>query len=223
MTVSVIPLGYVREPYATATREKQTLKEYLRLMPGLLKSHPDFTRYLVSQLLYAMAGISPAAFFTTFAKEHLGASNQEVARFTAVIMATGIIANPFWGYMGDRRGNRRVVLIGSLCSLTAPLLAMVTPSVEIFYLVFVLSSAGMSGAGLGHFNLVMEFAPPREVATFIALSSLSVAPIRFIMPLVGGELVDRAGYLPIFIFSAIACLAATVLLLRVREPRASAG
>jgi len=222
LTISVIPLGLVREPAMPSGKEKKTLPEYLRQMPHLLKSHPDFARYLLSQALYAMAGIAPTAFFTTFAREHLGATDAQGARFTAVLMAAGIVANPFWGYMGDHGGNRRVVLLGSLCSLLAPLLAIFAPSLGVFYGVFVLSAIGMAGVGLGHFNLVMEFAPPQEVATFIALSSLAVAPIRFFLPLIGGKAVDWTGYTPIFILSTAACLISAILLLRVREPREKA-
>ncbi|HIE26919.1 TPA: MFS transporter [Candidatus Poribacteria bacterium] len=217
LTVSLLPLAIVREPIepfmARLDRRSQ-----LRSAVSVLRKDKDYRWYVCSQILYAFNEMG-AAFYTVYAINRLGASEADVAVFTAILMGTGIVTNPFWGYMADIFGNRKVLIFGTACALAAPVMAIALPALKFFYIVFVLNRLANTGVWLASYNIVMEFAPPRNVPTYSALRSTLMAPLRIVAPILGGFIADHIGYNVVFLISIVMTGIGLTTFFQFQEPR----
>jgi len=217
LTVTVLPIGFIDEPPSRVQARTSWFK-YFRDVGQIFKTHPNFKRYVYSQI-FVSAFEAILAFFTAYALDEMGATEANVAEFTAVLMAGQMIGEPFWGHQADRRGNRLVLLIniGLACAVTS--IAIITPSVGLFYAVFAVASFSRSGINIPGFNITMEFASPESLPTYVALRSSIIAPFRAVVPLIVGAIVGRVGYRSVFGGVAFLLLMGWVTMWRVREPR----
>ena len=217
LTITVLPIGFMDEP-PSQTQARTSGFKYFRNAGKLFKMDSHFKRFVYSQL-FVSAFEAILAFFTAYALDELGATAANVAEFTAVLMAGRMMGEPFWGYVADRRGNRLVLRINIGCAVAVTLLATVTPSIRLFYVVFALASFSQSGINIPGFNMTMEFAPPESLPTYMALRSSIIAPVRAVLPLIAGAVVGTIGYRSIFGWAALLTLIGWGFIWGVREPR----
>ncbi|MBW3623417.1 MAG: MFS transporter [Armatimonadetes bacterium] len=218
LAVTVVPLGWIREPKALDSPHHPNFRAYLSETKGILRRHPGYLRLIVADWLFAFAGTA-AAFYTVYAMSRFGAGPLAVGRFTMTLLAAGVIGGFVWGAVSDRFGNRRTLQFSAAFMLAAPLLALFAPSLLLFYAVFFLSGIAFSAFELGMFNITLEFAGETKVATFQGVRALAVAPARGLFPLLGGMLAKSVGYGWVFALSAAAAVAAILMLLAVPDPR----
>ncbi len=217
MTVSVLPLGTVREPEGAGTEDAQAAHPWhgsLRVWRG----SPGFRRFLRAQVAVAAAGLA-TPFFVLDAARRLHAGGA-VAGFTATLLLAAAFGGLGWGAWSDRAGNKHVLLASSLCLALAPMLAAVAPSATVYYVVFALAALGGSGVALAGNNIVLEYAgAAHDIPLHTALYNIVTALPRAAAPLLGGLLADRLGYGPVFALSAGLALIGLVLNLWAGEPR----
>src|SRR5438105_11946209 len=104
---------------------------------GLAASHALFCGTLMA-----------AAFYADFAIRRFAASPVTVAHFTAVSMAAQVVANLMLGWIGDRHGNRRALLVSSFAGAAAAAIAWRSPTIGWMYAVFALGRVATVGWGL---------------------------------------------------------------------------
>ncbi len=218
LTLGIAGFRYVRELPASEVPPYTPTVRYLRSAPAILRSDTQFGLFVLSHAVHSFAYMAPA-FYTVYALDRFNATPRTVALFTTVLMAASAIANPVLGLVADRYGNKLVLQIGMLLSVAGPLLAVLAPSLEWMYLVFVFNSIVMAGSSIGGFNLPLEFAPRPQVPTYTAVAMTGIAPIRALVPVIGGVIAGW-GYAPVFWISAVAsALGLALLTARVRDPR----
>lgn len=217
LAVSVVPLGFIREPAGKPPEERPHAGA--RQIARLLRADPAFARFVAAHVCYAIAGAAPA-FYTVYAIEHLGARPADAARFTAVVTASGVVANLAWGWASDHAGNRRVLIGSAACAVAAVLTALLAPSLAAFYAVFALQTAAGTGIGIGSWNMLMEFGPISAAPAYLAVHSCCTMPVMAVAPLAAGALVAPFGYRTVFTLALALAATATTLWLRTPEPRA---
>jgi len=217
LTVSLLPFIILKEP-SEPFLPKLNWRSQLRSASAILRQDKDYRWYVGSQILYAFNEMG-AAFYTVCAINRLNASEGDVAVFTAILMGTGIVTNPFWGYIADKFGNRKVLIFGTVSALATPLLAILSPSLTFFYLVFFLNRLASTGVWLASYNIVMEFAPPGSVPTYSALRSTLMAPLRIVAPILGGFIADSIGYNYVFLISIVMTGVGLMMFFKFQEPR----
>jgi len=218
LTLSILPLGLVREPPNEQTARPHRWFAYLGQLPQVLRSDRHFAQYLGAMALQAL-GLMGVAFYTVYALDTFQAPEKVAAQFTLMAMATRIVANPLWGHAIDHWGNRWVLVGGTLCLVLTPAAALAAPSVSFYYAVFALSALGSSAIGLASYTWIMEVAPSERVPTYISLGTTLLAPIKLAVPLFGGLLAEAAGYPAVFGLGLAASLASLPLVARLHEPR----
>ncbi|MBI3944827.1 MAG: MFS transporter [Armatimonadetes bacterium] len=216
LVATVVPLGFVREPDGEPLAEPPHAGP--RQITILLRADPAFGRFVASHICYALAGAAPA-FYTVYALEHLGATPTDVARFTAVLTGVTVLAYPLWGMLGDSGGNRRVVTAAAALASAGALLALLAPTLGLFYGVFAFQAAAACGIGLASGNMVLEFGPPARAPTYLAVHSSCTMPAMALAPVVAGAIAGALGYRGIFAAAAALALAASLGWARTAEPR----
>ena len=221
MTVSCLPLGFVREPVAPPrTEDDPHTGHYGRDAWFVWRSNTHFRRFLYGQIALTLASLA-VPFYVLYAQHHLHAGTSSVAGYTASLVLVTSFGGLAWGAWSDVSGNKIVLLASCGFAVAASVLALLAPTPLLFYSVFIALALALAGAGIAGNNIVMEYAgSPREIPLYTAMFNAVTALPRAAAPLLGGLLADHAGgYGSLFILSAVLGFLALLLTLRAADPR----
>jgi len=227
MVLSYAALTLTREPPAsTPPPPGVPLRAYLARIPGLLRRDRNMVWFLTARGC-GVVGVMSSGFFTVYALRVLAAPPWQVGVFTTMLLLGQITGNLVFGWLADRVGHRLVLATATAAGLVANAVALASPSLPVFRLVFVLDGVYDAAVAVSALNILLELAPAdEERPTYIGLGRTAQAPVAFAAPLTAGLLVDALGFRVLFALSACASLCALGLYAtRVRDPRhpATAG
>jgi MFS family permease len=221
MVLSYIALRFMREPPAASPPAPSVpLRAYLARIPDLLRRNRNMAWFLVARSFGAL-GVMSAGFFTVYALRVLGAPAWQVGVFTTLLLAGNLAANVIFGWLADRFGHRIVFAVGSAAALVANAVALASPSLDAFRIVFVLDGVYDAAISVSALNILLEMAPTEEERpTYVGLGRTALAPVAFAGPLAAGVLADTVGFVPVFALAMGSSLVALILFgARVHEPR----
>jgi MFS family permease len=213
--------GKQKEPPQTDLPEQRTFSMQFAKARAILREDVRFRRLVVFRALM-MLWFSGVPFYMLFAKERLGADTEQMGLFISWEFAGLISANLFWGFLSNRLGNR--VLIVTACALAAVvssvamLFELVAMPTWLFGMIFFLSAAVDSGAGIGGINYALEIVPEAERPTYVGLMNSLLAGALVLAALAGG-LRDVIGYVGLFGVTGVVSIGGLVLAVRMPEPR----
>ena len=219
--VSWVFLALNREPAKETPREKETVsaRQYWRRLPGVLRDHPNFGRYLLSRALITL-GAMGTAFYVVYARDTFKITDAFVANLTMTALISQTVSTPFMGWLADRLGHKLLMELGALVGVGAVLLVLLAPNVLWLYAVFALVNASASAMSVAAFGITMEFSDPEDLPTFEALAGTITAGPVILAPLLGGWLADAAGYNALFVVALAFGIAGWISARwGVREPR----
>lgn len=233
---SVVAFSLVREPPHDPQRHELTLQMEIARGPRLLRRDRDFRLLILSRVCDAVGGGLTVPYMAAFALQQLDAPEETVGLFLALQAGAGALSNLFWSYIGDKRGNRRLLILSAytavfpaavaLASLVIPATPLgmwfgvpVTLRLAVFSLAFIPQGCAMSGMTMGQTNYLLDIAPNRRRATYVAFSSLVGFPLAW-WPVAGALIIGGARYSLGFAVALLAAVATVVIVTRLREPRA---
>jgi MFS family permease len=202
----------------------QARRESLRVRIREMLAAPGYRRFLAVQALLIPATLG-LTFFGLFGRREFNLDLKAFGLLVVSDAAAPFIGNWFWGKWADRVGNRWVLVMAAVASLIAPVIALFAAyfgqqwSAVLVLGVFgaIVFALGIAGAGveLASKNFILELAPDAaRRPVYIAVNDTLVA-LPTMLLILGGTLIDRAGFTPLFIaigaFSAGAALLATTL------------
>ena len=216
--ISWIFIAQTREAPSPGRSETVSLLQYWKSLPVILKRDINFQRFLISQGFITCGGMA-WAFMAVFARQKWSLSDGHVGSFNVALLVGQAIGNLVFGYLGDRRGYKIVIVLSAFASLCTLPLALVSPVPELFYLIF-----GLRGLSAGGFfvasMIVLEMSVPEIRPTYIGFNNTLLGLLSMIMPMFGGVLADISGYPALMWVSMFFGLVGLLLIsLVVREPR----
>ncbi len=221
VTLGIAFTGFalIREPVYPIQRPVASWGEMFQRSRQLLQSSRDFQYMLLAQILFVI-GAALAPFFVVYARQELHVPAGMVGVFLSAQMIGAALSNLLWGWLGDRYGNRIVLLGVALSGMVAAVFALVTPLIaaELFTLVFLMMGATMSGMGIGYGNILLELAPTEVLPTCIALRDTVMAPFTLV-PIAVGALVQRVPYQWGFALGGLFMFLSLMVTWRLRDPR----
>jgi len=224
MALSYAALAVVREPATTGRSEAVALRAYLARIPALLGRDPNLAWFLAARA-FAVIGSMAGGFYTVHAIRAWDAPAAQAGVFTTLLFLGQMAGNAVFGWLADRRGHLLVIMMGLAATLAGNLVAITSPTLGAFGVVFVMMGAQIAAMNVSTLNVMLEFAPVlEERPTYIGLGTTLMAPIAFGAPLAAGLLADAFGFTSVFAAAALAASVALGLLLtRVRDPRGAAS
>ncbi len=216
--LSYIFLGLTREP-ASILEEEPSRVAYRSSLFEIIRTDKNFTWFVVVRMLSQLAMMA-FGFYTVYAVRHHGMNEFEAGLMMGAYTLAQIIVNPLMGWIGDRWDHTMVLKIGALAAALSALAAWLAPSLNWFYLVYIL--AGIANVAIWTIGMVMtlEFGKENERPAYIGLSNTLVAPVTILAPIFGGWLADATGYGYTFLVTAMfGLVTALVLHFMVRDPR----
>jgi MFS family permease len=220
MAASFVALAAVREPEAPVTSSPVGLSAYLRRVPGLLRRDRNFSWFLTARACLVL-GTMASGFFTVYGLRVHAAPVRWVGVFTTMLFAGQVAGTLALGWVADRAGHCRVLLIGSVAMVAANVLATSAPTLGPFALVFALTGVFQAAANTSNMTVLLEFAPtPDERPTYIGLGTTFLAPVALGAPPAAGLMADAQGFEVVFTLAAV-CGTIGLLILTglVRDPR----
>lgn len=189
--------------------------------------------------LYILWGIEFAAFvglslilpFIPLYVRTLGVTSvADVTRWSGLLLSgpfmVSFIATPLWGNLGDRYGQKLMVVRALLGSALAYFGMALAGSVGLLF-GWRLALGGVSGFLAAGMALVSVTVPERQVGYALGLLQSVVPAAGLIGPLLGGVLADLIGYRAIFCVVGVVCAAggalAALVLVEPRTAPASVG
>jgi MFS family permease len=216
-SVIFVVMGEPERPAAPKTAPG--FMAYLREGFVVFRNDPMFRRFVFAQ--WCGGAVLMAAPFFIVAAESLGVGFENVALLLGVQTAGALVANPLWGWWGDRRGKLSLmrgiaiarlvppVLVLALLLMPVPHAAMMTFLLIVFFWLGAVSN-GLTIAVIG---LLMEISPDDRRPAYSGYFNALTAP-AFVLPLAGGFAVAALGIWTVFVAATAAAIAQTAFLAR---------
>ena len=185
----------------------------------VLSRDKNFNWFLSARILsqFATMGFS---FYIIYALREFNMTEVVAGYLTATLTISQTVANIGMGWVGDRVGHRAMLIIGAVSAFLSALLAWNAASLAWFYPIFILT--GLANVSMWTISMTMtvDFGSEADRPIYIGLSQTLTAPATIIAPILGGWIVDSAGFAPTFVISTILSLAmAGILIFLVKDPR----
>jgi MFS family permease len=218
-TLSWFALALTREPEDTEKIIPTEKTHFLDDSKMILSKDPNFNWFLSSRFLsqFATMGFS---FYIIYALRQFNMDTITAGFLTATLTVSQTIANAGMGWLGDKWGHRSMLIIGAVAALLSSILAWLATSILWFYPIFLL--AGLANVSIWTIGMAMtvDFGTEAERPLYIGLSQTLTAPATIIAPLIGGWIVDAAGFIPTFSISIVLSIAMIgILIFLVKDPR----
>ena len=113
-----------------------------------------------------------------------------------------------------------MLILGAFAALLSSVLAWNAASLAWFYPIFLLT--GLANVSIWTIGMVMtvDFGTEVERPMYIGLSQTLTAPATILAPIIGGWVVDSAGFIPTFTIStALSVVMIAILIFLVKDPR----
>ena len=161
------------------------------------------------------------AFYVLYAREAFGVDTPLPA-LTMVALTSQTVFTPLLGVLADRKGHKWATVVCTGLGVGAAALALGAPSVGWLYGVFVLMNASTAGLMVANMSMIMTFAEPDDLPTYIGLSNTLLAVPILAAPVMGGWIVDLAGFHALFAVSlALGLAGMATMRWAVHEPHAT--
>jgi MFS family permease len=217
--VSWFFLGMSREPPDPVQKPVISNHEYLKTIPQVIRSNPNFRNYLIAQIISAV-GAMAGGFLMVFALSRWNIPDGQAASFSIAMLVGQSAANLIFGYLADRKGHKIVLEISIIFNIATFILALVAASPEWFFAVFALRGISLAGNFVSGMSLPLEFSEPQDRPTYIGLAGTLPGTAGAIAPILAGILASALGYPVLFSVSIVIAIASLGCLhWVVRDPR----
>lgn len=188
-----------------------------------LLREPQLRWFVAANGLWELALAGLRAFVVLFLTEGLGRSEGFASLMLGIVVVASLIAAPLSGWLGDRFGTRRVLVVSLVVYGTGLLLPAFTQSLLVLPLVLAGAVAAVTVMTLP-FALLMELLPPRDHGAGAALFGVSRGVGLLLGPAIAGTAItlldgvfeDTQGYGAIFVVASAAVLATLPMLPKLR-------
>jgi MFS transporter, DHA1 family, multidrug resistance protein len=164
-----------------------------------------------------MIGMSMVIPFLPLYIQTLGVTEpNELRRWSGLVVSavfiTAFIATPFWGWLGDRVGKKKMVIRAIFgLALSQFLVGLSADVYQLF--IFRMLQGALSGFIAASLALVSANTPKEKAGFAIGFLASSTAAGNVLGPFVGGLLADSFGYRNVFFITSILCFTSGLLVL----------
>lgn len=208
----------IREPVPPTIREPVRFRDRMRDIPGLIAADRGYRWFLVMQMLATSARIA-----TPFYILHVGATmhldGATLGLLSLAYLGADTVSNIVWGYLGDRKGFRVVLVLAITIWIASTLLLLTLHAPLAVFVAFFGLGAAAAGYMMASQTMILEFGHRDDLSMRIGISATAEGVMATIGPLIGGAVADLLGYNVVF-GASLGLLAAALLTLTViKDPR----
>ncbi len=207
-------------------QEEQTFSP-AREVFEILKTNINFTKYILVNFI-SNAFLLSLPFFFLYGRDIFSIPDREVGFFMASQNIGRAVFTYLFGLMVDKMGHKSVLVLSSLLGVVIIIISIFlpwfSPYVEpkyLFYIIFLLSGAVLSGKFVGSVNYLLDIAPPGKVPAFRGISNSLISVSLLIFPSLGGVILKYTSYFTLFLITLSLLIISTIISFSLEKGRAS--
>lgn len=158
-----------------------------------LRRYRELVKLLVAFLIYNDGVVTVIAFAARYAKETIGFETGDIVKLFIIMNVIALLGALGFGWLADRIGQKRAILISLAIWITSTTLAYFTRTKETFYVVAALAGIGMGSCQSVTRSLVALFTPKENAAEFFGFLGIAGKALAFLGPLTFGFLSNATG------------------------------
>jgi MFS family permease len=200
-TVEPEPAEELEEAVPAAESAEKRVRTPLLDLPAfkrIWREDHNFRRYVVSRIFFQLGSMA-AGFFAVYGVQHFNLPDQQAALFSGLLFGGGMAGFLVWGVVGDRFGGRNILLVSDLMQSVVLVLALISPSVWTYNLIFLIFGFAQSGYMVGEMLIGMSLGPESERSLYLGLMRTIPGFFVLIAPLIGGAIVEAVSYPVMFV------------------------
>ncbi len=218
LTISWCALALTREPASDDVKRAVPLRHYFRRLPAVLRGHTNYRRFLFAYALLKLSAMA-IGFYIIFADRNYSLSGAEIGLLNAIFIGSQALMRLCFGWLGDRWGHKRNLMISAGFMALAALFVLTSSSLLTLAPAFFCLACAISSDSVSHLSIVLEFADPADQPTYIGLTNTLIAPVTFAGPVVAGAIAADDISALFVVTLAFGIAAAALLRFWVHEPR----
>ncbi len=205
--------GYVSMGFRQVTRTFQHVRRYREL-----------AKLLAAFLIYNDGIVTVITFAARYAKETIGFETVDIVKLFVVMNVIALVGALAFGWLADRIGQKRAILISLAIWIGSTTLAYFSHSKSSFFVVATLAGIGMGSCQSVTRSLVSLFTPRENAAEFFGFLGIAGKALAFLGPLVFGYLSATTGsQRPAILAIGVFFIAGALVLMTVDEAKGKQG
>ena len=227
LALSFVAIALAIETPGASVTKTPSWKEFAPQLWRVLRYDHAFRRLIIARQLFSLSGLA-MPFYMTYALTKLGLPAQVAGRYTSISVVGSILAAVIMGWINERYGTKRVMLLSLGLTTSVPIIALAVPRLLSdpnwkawgYGLVFLCMSAANSSMMPGWMGYVLEHAPEQERPTYVGLTN-TLNGIATLFSTLGGLILYWTGnnYTALFLITFVGLLFAWPLPFGLPEPR----
>lgn len=215
LTTTLLTCVMIKEPPATGSAPSRNhYREMAEAIKGL-KTLRQAGRSLVT-LFFSGVGIGAVLpFLTLFVKEITKCTDQQAQQMFLVLMSATAVGVLPCGWITDKVGPKRVLLVGLGLIAVACFAALWVTTLTQIAVVLAVAGLGNAAQSAAIYPLLTELVPSEEVGFYTGLQSTALSIAAPVTSVITGELINRGSYRVIFGVCAVSVLIAIAALVTV--------
>ena len=183
------------------------------------RQHPPLARFLLAFFIYNDAILTIIAFAAIFAKDMLQMSDKELILFFAVVQTSAVVGSFLFGFVTDKIGPKRTIIITLFIWLSITLGAYFVSTISAFYFVAMGAGAAIGSSQSASRSLMALLTPKEREAEFFGFyDGLCGKALAVVGPTVYGLIAGITNQRFAVLFIGLFFLAGLIILRGVREP-----
>jgi MFS transporter, UMF1 family len=151
-----------------------------------IMSYPDVAKFLLAYFFYNDAILTVIAFSSIYAQNTLGFSTGELIMFFMLVQTSALLGSVFFGFITDRIGAKRTIVITLLIWFVVILSAIISEQKEQFFIIGMLAGIAMGSSQAASRSMMARLTPREHVTEFFGFydgtfgkASAVVGPLVF--------------------------------------------
>ncbi len=184
----------------------------------ILRADRNFRWFLVARGLTSLS-LTAISFYTIFGIRRFDLSPEFVGGLTSVLLLMNMLTSSVIGWIGERWGLRRVLILANFLTVLAIAIALAAEDPRWFYLVFALTGMVNSTQWSTIMTITVQFCSVADRPFYIGMANSLIAPVTVFAPIIGGWLVDAVSFeLSFGIFALAGLLSVLVFVVPMHDP-----
>ena len=159
-----------------------------------IMNYPDLARFLLAYFFYNDAILTIIAFSSIYAQNTLGFTTGDLIIFFMLVQTTAIAGSVIFGFITDKIGPKRTIVITLMIWFVVVLAAIVADSKELFFYTGMLAGMSMGSSQAASRSMMTRLTPREHVTEFFGFYDGTFGKASAVVgPLVFGLISSQAG------------------------------
>jgi UMF1 family MFS transporter len=159
-----------------------------------IMNYPDLSRFLLAFFFYNDAILTVIAFSSIYAQNTLGFTTGELMVFFMIVQTTAILGSVVFGFVTDRIGAKRTIVLTLMIWFAVILMAILSDSKQLFFATGLVAGMSMGSSQAASRSLMAQLTPKQHITEFFGFYDGTFGKASAVVgPLVFGLVSARAG------------------------------